>query len=105
MSITTRLYSASDRQRVIDFRRANTTLENVYDYPTVVDLYELLDTSAAHGTTRTGIWEDENGDIIALQYCNRYFLISPHISHWEHEIETSILIHLPYFQRASSCAR
>jgi ribosomal protein S18 acetylase RimI-like enzyme len=53
MAITMRSYSAAiDRQRVIGFRRACTTLENIHDYPTVVDLYELLDTSAAREVER-----------------------------------------------------
>ncbi|HEY6540655.1 MAG TPA: GNAT family N-acetyltransferase [Ktedonobacteraceae bacterium] len=94
MAISMHSYSAADRQRVIDFRRAGTTVANVSDYPTVVDLYELLDASAAHEAVRISLWEDKSGDlvafaIVALQYCNCYFQISPHIRH--HEIETGIL--------------
>jgi len=65
MTITMPPYSPADRQRVIDFRRACTTRENVHDYPAVVDLYELLDASAAHEATRIGLWEDENGKLVA----------------------------------------
>ena len=93
MTITMHSYSAGDRQRVIDFRRACTTRENVHDYPTVVDLYELLDASAGHEATRISLWEDENGEliafaIVALRYCNCYFHIHPQVRN--HEIETHI---------------
>ena len=84
----------TNRQRIIDFRRACTTRENAYDYPTAVDLHELLDTSASQETTRASIWEDEGGSIVAYailapRYCNCYFLIAPHVR--SQEIETSIL--------------
>jgi mycothiol synthase len=84
----------TDRQRVIDFRRACTTGENAYDYPTVADLQELLDASAVQGTTHAAIWQDASGNIVAyailaLRYCNCYFLISPHIR--SEDIETGIL--------------
>lgn len=85
MPITMHSYSPADRQRVIDFRRAYTTRENAYDYPTAADLHELLDASALQETTRASIWEDEGGNIVAfailaLRYCNCYFLIAPQIS-------------------------
>ena len=94
MTIAMHPYSPADRQRVIDFRHACTTAENAYDYPTAADLHELLDATAAQGTTRTNIWEDEGGNIAALaildlRYCNCYFLISPHIR--SNDIETGIL--------------
>ncbi len=94
MTITMHPYSPADRQRVIDFRRACTTRENAYDYPTAADLHELLDTSASQETTRASIWEDDSGSIVAytilaLHYCNCYFLISPHIR--SSNIETDIL--------------
>lgn len=93
MTITMPPYSPADRQRVIDFRRACTTRENVHDYPAVVDLYELLDALAAHEATRIGLWEDENGKlvafaIVALRYCNCYFHIHPQAHN--REIETRI---------------
>ena len=74
----------TDRQRVIDFRRACTTRENAYDYPTAADLYELLEAAADQETIRGSIWEDEGGSIaayaiLAPRYCNCYFLISPHM--------------------------
>lgn len=82
MPITIHPYSPADHQHIIDFRRAYTTRENAYDYPTATDLHELLDTSANEGTTRACIWEDEHGNIVAfailaLRYCNCYFLIAP----------------------------
>ena len=94
MTITMHLYSPGDRERVIDFRRACTTPENAYDYPTAADLHELLDASASQEMTRASIWEDEGGGIVAyailaLRYCNCYFLISPRIR--SQEIETDIL--------------
>ena len=78
-------YSPADRQRIIDFRRAYTTRENAYDYPTAADLHELLDTPAVQETTRASIWEDEGSNIVAfailaLRYCNCYFLIAPQTS-------------------------
>lgn len=86
-------YSPADRQRVIDFRRACTTRENAYDYPTAADLHELLDTSAVQGTRRASIWQDESDSIVAytildLRYSNWYFLISPHIHSSEVETDT-----------------
>lgn len=94
MTIAMHPCSPADRQRVIDFRRACTTAENAYDYPTAADLHELLDAAATQGTTRASIWEDEGGNIAALaildlRYCNCYFLISPHIRF--SDIETDIL--------------
>ncbi len=94
MPITTHPYSPTDRQRIIDFRRAYTTRENAYDYPTVVDLHELLDASTVQETTRACTWEDEGGNIVAfailaLRYCNCYFLIAPQAS--SDEIEREIL--------------
>lgn len=94
MTITMHLYSPVDRQRIIDFRRAYTTRENAYDYPTAADLHELLDASALQETTLASIWEDEGGNISAFAilapgYCNCYFLISPQTS--SDEIETVIL--------------
>jgi ribosomal protein S18 acetylase RimI-like enzyme len=85
MPITMHPYSPTDRQRIIDFRRAYTTRENAYDYPTAADLHELLDASALQETTRASIWEDERGNIVAfailaLRYCNCYFLIAPETS-------------------------
>lgn len=84
----------TNRQRIIDFRRVCTTRENAYDYPTAVDLHELLDAPASQETTRASIWEDESRNIVAyailaLRYCNCYFLISPRIH--SQEIETDIL--------------
>lgn len=78
-------YSPADRQRIIDFRRAHTTRENAYDYPTAADLHELLDAATDEETTRASIWEDEGGHIVAfailaLRYCNCYFLIAPQTS-------------------------
>ena len=94
MTITMHPYSPAAHQRVIDFRRACTTRENAYDYPTAADLYELLDTSTDQTTTRACLWEDEGGNItafaiLALRYCNCYFLISPHIH--SSNIETNML--------------
>ena len=94
MTITMHPYSPEDRQRVIDFRRAYTTRENAYDYPTAADLHELLNPSANEGTTRACIWEDESSKmaafaILALRYCNCYFLIAPQAG--SDEIETDIL--------------
>lgn len=85
MTITMHPYSPADRQCIIDFRRAYTTRENAYDYPAAADLHELLDASALQGTTRASIWEDEGGNIVAfailaLRYCNCYFLIAPQTS-------------------------
>ncbi len=81
MTITRRLYTAADQQRIIDFRRTITTPENVSDYPTAVDLYELLEVSLAHDLIRTAFWENESARLFAfaivdLQYCNCYFQIS-----------------------------
>ena len=94
MTIAMHPYSPADRQRVIDFRRAYTTRDNAYDYPTAADLYELLDASAAHTATRACVWEDEGGDIaafaiLALRYCNCYFFIAPQAS--SAEIEKDML--------------
>jgi hypothetical protein len=58
-------YSEADRQCVIDFRRACITVENSNDYPTVLDLYELLDVSLAGQAVRTTLWEDSSGKLIA----------------------------------------
>jgi mycothiol synthase len=94
MTITMHPYTPTDRQHVIDFHRTCTTHENAYDYPTITDLHELLDASASQETTRASIWEGEDGSIVAyailaLRYCNCYFLIAPHIR--SQEIETDIL--------------
>ena len=74
-------YTAADLQRVIEFRRTCTTPENSNDYPTVIDLHESL-SSPSSNNILANLWEDENGNIIAygivaLTYCNLYFLIQP----------------------------
>jgi hypothetical protein len=61
-----RSYEASDRQRVADFRSAYTTVENDSDYPTVIDLYELLNASAAHQALHTSLWENGSGKLVAF---------------------------------------
>ncbi len=85
MPITRHPYSPADRERLIDFRRACTTHANAYDYPTPADLHELLDAAALQETTHACIWEDESSNIaafaiLALRYCNCYFLIAPQAS-------------------------
>src|SRR5579875_522284 len=94
MTTTMHSYSEADRQRVIDFRRLCNTAENSNDYPTVLDLHELLHISLAGQTVRTALWEDSSGKLVAYaivdsQYCNCYFLVSPHFR--SHELETGIL--------------
>lgn len=92
MTITMHLYSARDQPHLIDFRRAITTRENKNDYPTDIDLYEIL--NAPDRTNTIGLWEDEHGDIVAFAmtapaYGNYYFHLRPHIQ--EQEIKTLIL--------------
>lgn len=47
MTIIMRSYiPAIDTQRILDFRRACTTHANIDDYPTIADLYEILNRAA-----------------------------------------------------------
>lgn len=93
MTITMRPYTAAaDMQRIIDFRRACTTHENSNDYPTVVDLYESLNRASNNDSEYIGGWEDENGAIaayaiVALKYCNLYFLLHPQIQDTDIELQ------------------
>lgn len=95
MPITMRPYiPATDTQCILDFRRACTTPENINDYPTVADLHEILSRSSANRQERIELWEDENGTIVAyamvaLQYCNLYFLLHPRVQ--ETEIAAQVL--------------
>lgn len=78
--ITMHPYTLSDLPRIIEFRRTCTTSENSNDYPTVIDLHESLASSSSD--MLTCLWEDQNGNIVtygivALNYCNLYFLIHP----------------------------
>ncbi|SRR5579885_3301272 len=89
MTITIRPYTPeTDIQRILDFRRACTTHENINDYPTVVDLYEILSRLPTSSQERISLWEDEHGAIVAyaivaLDYCNLYFLLHPGIQDTE----------------------
>ncbi|HZO73123.1 MAG TPA: GNAT family N-acetyltransferase [Ktedonobacteraceae bacterium] len=79
---------ATDTQRILDFRRACTTRENINDYPTIADLYEILSRISASSQERIELWEDEHGAIVAyaivaLRYCNLYFLLHPHVQNSE----------------------
>lgn len=85
-------YTVSDLQRIIGFRRACTTLENSNDYPTVVDLQESL--SSTSSDTLTSLWEDKNHNIVAygivaVNYCNLYFLMHPEAQ--SQELATEII--------------
>lgn len=89
MTIIMRPYMpATDTQRVLDFRRACTTRENINDYPAIVDLYEILSGPPASSQERIALWEDEDGTIlayaiVALRYCNLYFLLHPRVQDTE----------------------
>lgn len=82
MTITMRPYAARDMPRLLDFRRACTTLANITDYPMITDLYEVLSRVSATSQERIALWENVSGAIVAygfvaLNYCNLYFLIAP----------------------------
>ncbi|MDQ2718079.1 MAG: GNAT family N-acetyltransferase [Chloroflexota bacterium] len=73
-----------DRQRVLAFRRACTTPENMNDYPTVTDMQELLDPLVIGAGERDTVrlWEDDRGElqafaILHFPYCNLYFYVQP----------------------------
>ena len=92
--MTMRPYTASDMQRVIDFRRACTTHENINDYPTVVDLYEIINSSSTDDSIQICLWEDNTGAIAAfaiaaLKYCNLYFLLHQQVQN--SDIESQVL--------------
>ncbi|HLG63453.1 MAG TPA: hypothetical protein VKY19_16055 [Ktedonosporobacter sp.] len=79
---------ATDTQRVLDFRRACTTRENINDYPAIIDLHEMLSKPPANSQERMAVWEDEDGTIlayaiVALRYCNLYFLLHPRVQDTE----------------------
>jgi len=95
MTITMRPYiPTTDTQNILNFRRACTTPENINDYPTVVDLYEILSRTPASSQERIELWEDEHGAIVAyaivaLNYCNLYFLLHPHLQ--DSEVAAQVL--------------
>lgn len=94
MTMTMHPYAAADMQRVIDFRLACTTHENINDYPTVVDLYEITNSPSTDDSIQICLWEDDNGTIkaytiVALKYCNLYFLLHPQVQN--SEIESQVL--------------
>lgn len=82
MTVTMRPYAARDMPRLLDFRRACTTLANINDYPQITDLYEILSRVSATSQEQVALWEDVHGaivayGIVALNYCNLYFFIDP----------------------------
>lgn len=82
MSFTSRVYRGEpDRALVLDLRRACTTPENATDFPTLVDLSELLASGTPTGM-HTRLWFDDSGQLIAcamahLPYRNLYWLVRP----------------------------
>ena len=61
MTIRMRLYAGlKDIQPIIDVKITCTTVENIYDYPTVSDLRELLAPVQTEGTTMRSAMEEED---------------------------------------------
>ena len=61
MTIRMRLYAGlTDIQPIIDLKMAWTTSENIYDYPTVSDLRELLAPIQSERATMRSAWEEED---------------------------------------------
>lgn len=83
MTIAMCPYAARDMPRLLDFRRACTTPANIDDYPRLTDLHEILSGASATSQEQVALLEDEHGaivayGIVALNYCNLYFLIDSH---------------------------
>lgn len=55
----------SDRESVLEFRRICTTEDNVGDYPSLTDLYELLNPLRSEQQKRIRLWKDQVGLVVA----------------------------------------
>jgi hypothetical protein len=81
----------ADLPLIIECRRQSTTPDNISDYPTAADLYELLDPSAQAGVA---LWENAEQQVAAfaiahLPYCNLSFFILPQVR--DDELEAAII--------------
>ena len=83
--VTSQYVGESDREAVLEFRRICTTENNVGDYPSLTDLYELLNPLRSEQQKRIRLWKDETGLIAA--YANvapsGYFSFLTH-PEWRH---------------------
>ncbi|MBV9229799.1 MAG: GNAT family N-acetyltransferase, partial [Chloroflexi bacterium] len=65
MTIQKRLYAGTaDLQPLLDLKRACTTAENIYDFPTLSDLRALLAPLPTQSGQARPPWEDEQGKVI-----------------------------------------
>jgi mycothiol synthase len=80
-AFTNRPYTSdADLQAMIDLLVAVRPAERVVDYPSIVDLREMLDTSDVQANT--SLWEDGNGQLVSFAivrpiYGSLYFEIVP----------------------------
>lgn len=66
MTIQRRLYAGvADLQPLLDLKRACTTAENIYDFPTISDLRVLLAPLPEKNMEARPLWEDEQGTVIS----------------------------------------
>ena len=95
MKYTQRNYRGpEDLPLVVECKRACTTSESVADYPTVSDLYELLDASVSGIRENVALLENTEGKVIAFAiahfpYCNLYFSILPQVH--DRDLEAAII--------------